>query len=154
MKYLPIYLLCMTFLLKASAYSDEELLAWYEEASALARTDAAYIDANDLRERPAIVSYLASAGAVLAKEAPEVYKLGVKGINAATMMSRDGQACPPWEPLLTTVLGGVDAPTPIIYEAELYGLFVRGHSAAKTLMDRFIGIEGITRQLSALKLED
>lgn len=91
---------------------------------------------------------------IFCRRHPEIYNLGVQGINRATLMSADGLVCPPWEVLLTTVLGGIGAPVPIVYETELYGLVVRNHSAGRILMSRLTGVEGITRCLSSLKLKE
>lgn len=154
MKHLPIYLLYLSLTLHARAYSEEELVTWHTEAVTLMRADADYIETYKLSERTAVVAYLASAGYALKDAEPEIYNLGVQGINTATLMSADGLVCPPWEVLLTTVLGGIGAPVPIVYETELYGLVVRNHSAGRILMSRLTGVEGITSSLSSLKLKE
>lgn len=139
--------------LKASLFSDQELVTWLDQARAYDQVDAEYVEQREFEEE-AVKAYLTAKRVDVDLSAKDLEE-AQKAIWRHSEWGRASKALvlAPWERMLMTFLGAATSPRPTICWPELMGLYIRGVPCAPVLIERLKGIEGLSLNLTALRLQ-
>lgn len=148
-----ITLILLFLPLKASLFSDDELILWLDQARFYDQIDAEYVEIRGFEEED-VKAYLTVKREGINLSANDLEE-AQKAIWRHSEWGRASKALvlAPWERMLMTFLGAATSPRPTICWPELMGLYIRGVPCAPVLIERLKGIEGLSLNLTALRLQ-